>query len=205
MDEELSTFRGVAAYNVLTQSCAMDKVDALNDILDKARTSGTLPRIGEIGFTRDFGAFGDSWQLAQSSDVMLHMSPKETMMQASRWVNIRAVSKMGADAQTAWQQLALLQNRPGPISADTVDTVTKDLIVAAYSVGMMNGIGGREDGRLGEQGIPRLLPNGEPWSLPTIKKWAAEAPICIPLLVDGKPYLSTRPKYSVDLPKDLVG
>lgn len=205
MNRELSQFRGAMAFNWLTLRCARDKIGALEEIMEEARSTGTLPDISSIGFTPDFGAFGDSWQLAQGSDVVLHMAPKTAMDHASRWVNVRYVSGLIADAQKAWQQMSLLQHRPGPISVDTIDAITKDLIVAAYSVEMTNGVGGREDRSLAEDGIERLMISGDPWDLAAMRKRAADAIICEPLTVDGKPYRLKSPSEPVELPRDLVG
>lgn len=205
MRQELSVFRGVMAYNLLTLHCVRDKTGAVLEILETSRSSGRLPRIEGIGFPRDFGAFGDSWALAQSSDVMLHMRPETAMGHASRWVNVRYVSGLSTDAQTAWQQLAVLEDRPGPISIDTIDTVMKDLTTAAYSASMAAGIGGREDQRLAEEGLHRLMPNGQPWNLAEMRSWVKDAPMCIPLTVDGRAYRPKKPSDPVDLPKDLVG
>lgn len=205
MDRELAMFRGAMAFHTLSLSCAREKVAALEEILETSRASGLLPTIDGIGFTADVGAFGDSWQLAQGSDVMLHMGPERAMEHAGRWVNIRFVSEKFAAAQPAWQQMAVLQLRPGPINIETIDDLSRDLTTAAYSYEMAVAIGGREDERLGEEGIARLRTDGEPFDLAQIKKRTVSMPICQPLLVDGKPYRVRKEVTPVDLPKDLVG
>lgn len=205
MDEELSIFRGATAATILSASCVNEKAAALHELLDAARATGKLPDIGGIGYTYDFGEFGDSWKLAQGSDVMLHMSPSDAMRHANRWVNIHSVGLRSADAQAAWQQLAVLEHRKGSIGIDTVDSAARDLIVATSTFDFAVSISAREDRRLTAAGISRRMIDGSEWDLAAMKKMIRGSSICQPLQVDGRPYRLKTPIEAVQLPDDLAG
>jgi len=203
MNSELSLVRGNYAYQLLGQRCAWTKLSGLSDLIAAARKTHRLPDVGQIGSTRDFGEFGDSWTLAQNSDALLHMPPTEAMTLASRWVNVRFASQQIAKGREAWQGLAALESRPGPITDDLLDEADANLIRVATTSSSIFAIANKGDAEFARLGIPRREVSGRPFDVAAIKAEVAGSALCRPLLVDGKAFHGSAPLPPVELPPDL--
>ncbi|MEQ7872618.1 hypothetical protein ABDK56_01235 [Sphingomonas sp. ASV193] len=206
MDEELAWVRGAFAYHLLSYPCVANRSEALFELIDDARKTKKLPDIRGIGSTRDFGTYGDSWNFAQSSDVMLHMTPKVAMDYSSIWVDVRYWADHSSRARLSWQAVNELGDRPGPVSDDLLDDATRDLIAAVRASETVVGMGLKNDEKFAKRGIKRLSPDGDPFDLKKLRADVSEQYICKPLMVDGKPYkLRESTAKPLPLPKDLQG
>jgi hypothetical protein len=205
MTEELSLVRGMFAERRIVHQCIVDKLQSLDEVLRDARKSGRFPSLKQIGGTPDHGDFGDSWNLMQSGDVLLHMDPTKAMEHASTWVNVKAVTTAVADQRTAFEALSAYWDRPGPGSEAVIEEAMRQVQLAFNAEERLIYLAIRTDERLEKAGVPRLTPRREKFVVAPFRKELLTMRVCLPLLVDEKPHRIRDRVPLLPLPKDLVG
>jgi len=188
MDAELGLVHGAYTEKVALQPCLNRRLSEVAEIVATARETGRLPDIKNISNPPDHGSFGDSWQLALSSDIPLHIDNRKLMRIATIWANARYFAEAAHRERDAFDRLALLEGHAGKVSQELLDEADKQLTEAQAATDASSGIGERDGEMLARNGIPAMLTETKALDSATLKKIVSGRNVCRPMLVDGKPY-----------------
>lgn len=140
---ELAQDAGVFQERMRMQPCLDRRIAEVDAILRKARRSGKLPDIGEIGRAPTRPISVDAWKQLAGSETLLHIDGQKRMMLSGGYPNIDEYRQELIAENQAWATLLVLEHAPGPVSESLLAEVEVTLARLRYK-NWSNGINAKQ-------------------------------------------------------------
>lgn len=179
---------GVFEERMLIQPCLDRRLAELESIIRKARQTGRLPDIGEIGRPPLRPISSDAWKQVTGSETLLHMDTSQAKLFTAGYTQVERFIPSAFYEHDLWSALGVLEDSPGVVGetflADAATTLAR-----LKGRTLMNGIVAQQEFESGRKiGIPTsyyLILDREGSREEVLDQWRTRS-ICKPLLVDGR-------------------
>lgn len=199
MNTELGYHQWQFLERRLMQPCIERKLEQIETLLTRARSTGKLPAVTSVGRIPARPFETGAWEVAMSLGVPLHMDRVDVTEYGGLYETIDLYpGAVGGAEMDAWAKLQLIERLEGPISDDVLGTLWEALADARH-YGRLSGMVAEQAGasmNLLEVALPvdRARPDA-------LAREVRSKDICKPLLDDGSPRpasdLSRTPEPSI--------
>ena len=159
-------------------------------LVKQARKTGELPLVGTIGRPPTRPLVTAAWDMGVSSGVLPHLTQADASGFSTNFDMIKEMAGDFKTQSTLWAKLAALENAPGPVSDDFLAEsmfTTAELRKGSAYVDMVAGQIVESAKHIGKLDYWMIL-DRESGSAADVVAGLRSRPICMPLLVDGRPF-----------------
>jgi hypothetical protein len=168
--------------------CVTKRLDQLRELMDSARTTGTLPDIEPIGRPPARPLPRTAWEVALGQGATSHVEPQVGERLRFFYDTIAKFEEVSNSEQASWNMLKLLEDRPGRWPAEMTADLYRAHIYAQDHNRLIGLMARQALRRSHELGIPWRTFSNEPVEWRRVIDTLLERPICKPLMVDGRVY-----------------
>ena len=181
---------GVMHERQLARSCIERRLGDVEALVKQARRSGELPLVGAIGRPPTRPLVTAAWDMSVSSGVLPHLSRADASGFSADFDMIKEMAGDFKTKRALWAKLSALENAPGPVSQEFLDELMFTTAELRKGSAYVDTVAGQIVGSakyIGKLDYWLIL-DRENGSAADVVAGLRTRPICMPLLVDGKPY-----------------